>query len=84
MPAAYEPIEPEELERLQTIFETARYIACMSRHDPAADERSATAWISGHTHFAYRATRGSTLLLSNPHGYPDERLGFDPLLTIEV
>ncbi|MBO0140240.1 hypothetical protein JZX87_03555 [Agrobacterium sp. Ap1] len=41
MPAAYEPIEPEELERLQTIFETARYIACMSRHDPAAERLAA-------------------------------------------
>ena len=41
MPAAYEPIEPEELERLQTIFETARYIAFRSRHDSAAERLAA-------------------------------------------
>lgn len=41
--AAYEPIGPDELERLQTIFETARYIACMSRHDPAAERLAAMA-----------------------------------------
>nr|WP_249158424.1 metallophosphoesterase [Bradyrhizobium jicamae] len=51
---------------------------------PLVDRFAPTAWISGHTHFAYRMTRGPTLMLSNPHGYPDERLGFDPLLTIEV
>ncbi len=43
MAAAYEPIGPDELERLQTIFETARYIACMSRHDPAAERLAAMA-----------------------------------------
>lgn len=41
--AEYEPIGPDELERLQTIFETARYIACMSRHDPAAERLAAMA-----------------------------------------
>jgi len=40
---AYEPIGPDELERLQNIFETARYIACMSRHDPAAERLAAMA-----------------------------------------
>lgn len=43
MAAAYEPIGPDELERLQTIFETARYISCMSRHDPAAERLAAMA-----------------------------------------
>jgi hypothetical protein len=51
---------------------------------PLIDRYQPTAWISGHTHFAYRMRRGRTLMLSNPLGYPDERLGFDPLLTIEV
>jgi hypothetical protein len=51
---------------------------------PLVDRFGPAAWISGHTHFAYRMTRGRTLMISNPHGYPDERLGFDPLLTIEV
>jgi hypothetical protein len=40
---SYEPIGPDELERLQTIFETARYIACMSRHDPASERLAAMA-----------------------------------------
>jgi hypothetical protein len=51
---------------------------------PLVDRFGPAAWISGHTHFAYRMTRGRTLMISNPHGYPDERLGFDPNLTIEV
>jgi hypothetical protein len=51
---------------------------------PLVDRLAPAAWISGHTHFAYRMTRGPTQMLSNPHGYPGERPGFDPLLTIEV
>lgn len=51
---------------------------------PLVDRFGPAAWISGHTHFSYRLRRGPTLMLSNPLGYPDERLGFDPLLTIEM
>jgi hypothetical protein len=51
---------------------------------PLIDRYQPAAWISGHTHFSYRLRRGPTLMLSNPLGYPDERLGFDPHLTIKV
>jgi hypothetical protein len=52
---------------------------------PLIDRYQPAAWISGHTHFSCRLRRGpTTLMLSNPLGYPDERLGFDRLLTIEV
>ena len=44
----------------------------------------ATLWIHGHTHtfFDYRV-RG-TRVICNPRGYPDERTGFRPDLTIEL
>ncbi|MFK4384666.1 metallophosphoesterase [Bradyrhizobium sp. USDA 223] len=51
---------------------------------PLVDRLAPAAWISGHMHFAYSMTHGRTRMLSNPHGYPDEHLGFDPLLIIEV
>lgn len=38
-----DPIYPDELERLQIIYETARYGACLSRHDPAAEHLAALA-----------------------------------------
>jgi hypothetical protein len=38
-----DPIYPDELERLQIIYETARYGACLSRHDPAAERLAAMA-----------------------------------------
>jgi hypothetical protein len=41
--APCDPIHPEELERLQIIYETARFTACLSRHDPAAERLAAMA-----------------------------------------
>jgi hypothetical protein len=38
-----DPIYPDELERLKIIYETARYGACLSRHDPAAERLAALA-----------------------------------------
>lgn len=39
----YEPIGPEELGRLQAVFETARHRTCMSPHDPAVERLAAMA-----------------------------------------
>ena len=42
-------------------------------------------WIHGHTHHNVDYVIGSTRVLSNQRGYPDERLpGFDPGLVVEV
>ncbi|TWF56841.1 hypothetical protein [Neorhizobium alkalisoli] len=41
--ATNDPISPEELERLKVIYETARYTACLSRHDPLAERLAAMA-----------------------------------------
>lgn len=41
--AAYEPIGPEELCRLQAVFETARDLTSISAHDPAAERLAAMA-----------------------------------------
>jgi hypothetical protein len=38
-----EPIYPHELERLKTIYETARFSSRLSRHDPAAERLAAMA-----------------------------------------
>lgn len=58
--------------------------AACSDLSPVIQRFQPAAWISGHTHFAYRMRQGSTLMLSNPCGYPDEKVGFDPALIIEV
>jgi predicted phosphodiesterase len=45
----------------------------------------AAAWIYGHTHRAADRDVGGTRLVSNPRGYPDERVaGFDAQLVIEI
>ena len=72
-----EAVSPPHRDSLLTASACTELAPLIDRLEPAA-------WISGHTHFPYRMIRGRTLLISNPHGYPDERLGFDPLLTIEV
>jgi hypothetical protein len=58
--------------------------AACSDLSPMIQRFQPDAWISGHTHFHYRKRCGRTLMMSNPLGYPDERLGFDAGLTIEV
>lgn len=42
-------------------------------------------WIHGHTHFNVNYTIGSSRILSNQRGYPDQLVaGFDPGLVVEV
>jgi hypothetical protein len=48
-------------------------------------DRSPLCWIHGHTHRACRDTLGTTRIVSNPRGYPDQTdLGFEPALTIDL
>jgi predicted phosphodiesterase len=42
-------------------------------------------WIHGHTHYNVDYVMGSTRVLSNQRGYPEERCqGFDPSLIVEI
>ena len=42
-------------------------------------------WIHGHTHYNVDYVIGSTRVLTNQHGYPDQRCtGFDPGLVVEI
>jgi predicted phosphodiesterase len=40
--------------------------------------------VSGHTHYPVNFRRGHTHYISNPRGYPEERIAFDRALVIEV
>ena len=43
------------------------------------------AWIHGHTHYNVDYVMGSTRVLTNQLGYPDERCkGFNPSLVVEI
>jgi hypothetical protein len=42
-------------------------------------------WIHGHTHYNVDYVIGSTRVLTNQRGYPDQFCkGFDPSLVVEV
>ncbi|MHA6181695.1 metallophosphoesterase family protein [Pseudomonas mohnii] len=41
-------------------------------------------WIFGHTHRAVDIELGGCRIISNPRGYPDEKTGFAPDLTVEI
>jgi hypothetical protein len=51
---------------------------------PVVDRCHPRWWLTGHTHCSLRLRRGSTLLISNPAGYPGENTSFDPSFCIEV
>jgi predicted phosphodiesterase len=49
------------------------------------DEFEIDVWIHGHTHHNVDFVHGSTRILSNQRGYPDERVpGFNPNLVLEI
>jgi predicted phosphodiesterase len=59
--------------------------AFVSDLGPLMGGERAAAWIYGHTHRAADRDIGGTRLVSNPRGYPDERVaGFDAGLVIPV
>jgi predicted phosphodiesterase len=45
---------------------------------------SPTLWIHGHTHTCFDYRVRSTRVVCNPRGYPGERTGFAPDLTVEI
>lgn len=47
-------------------------------------ETEPTMWVHGHVHRRAEYHIGLTKVISNPRGYPGERSGFDPDLTVEI
>jgi len=41
-------------------------------------------WAYGHTHWYHDVTLHGTRVVSNPRGYPNEVLGYDPRMVIEI
>ncbi|MGI8601443.1 MAG: metallophosphoesterase [Verrucomicrobiales bacterium] len=59
--------------------------AFASRLDSLIEQSHVPLWIHGHTHYNVDYTIGSTRVLTNQRGYPDQLCqGFDPALVIEV
>jgi predicted phosphodiesterase len=53
--------------------------------EPLVTETGAALWIHGHLHRHSDYQVGSTRVVANPRGYPDEKdSGFDPALTVEI
>jgi predicted phosphodiesterase len=73
----------------KSIIEDHRLDALAPAYASNADElvmaSGAALWVHGHTHAAADYTIGSTRVVSNPRGYPDEPVvDFDPALIIEL
>jgi len=59
--------------------------AYASNLDSLIESSNARLWIHGHIHYASDYTIGTTRVLTNPRGYPDEPVaGFNPALVIDV
>jgi hypothetical protein len=59
--------------------------AFASNLDPLIGESRVRLWVHGHTHFNVDYNLGSTRVLTNQRGYPDQPCGgFDPRLVIEI
>jgi len=58
--------------------------AYASNLGPIIDRYQPSYWVWGHTHYPIDSVRGRTRLISNPRGYADEGVVFDPAFTIEV
>ena len=59
--------------------------AFASNLDELVKESGVPLWIHGHTHYNVDYVIGSTRVLTNQLGYPDQLCkGFDPSLTVEI
>ena len=47
-------------------------------------ENEPALWVHGHVHQRVEYHVGTTKVLANPRGYPGERSGFDPGLTVDI
>ncbi len=74
---------------------SARSISAKHRDDPlspcyASDledlilETDPMMWVHGHVHQRHEYHVGITKVVANPRGYPGERSGFEPGLTVEI
>ena len=53
--------------------------------DSLVEQSGVPLWIHGHTHYNVDYVMGSTRVLTNQLGYPDERCkGFNPSLVVEI
>jgi Icc-related predicted phosphoesterase len=53
--------------------------------DSLIEQSGVPLWIHGHTHYNVDYKIGSTRILSNQRGYPDETCkGFDPKMVVEL
>ncbi|WP_339535471.1 metallophosphoesterase [Pseudomonas hunanensis] len=57
--------------------------AAFANHWPELVEK-ADLWVFGHTHQPVDVRIGNCRVLSNPRGYPNEDVGFDPTLEVEL
>jgi len=56
-----------------------------SKLDSLVEQSGVPLWIHGHTHYNVDYVIGSTRVLTNQRGYPDQICkGFDPALVVEV
>jgi predicted phosphodiesterase len=58
--------------------------AFANKLDMLIEELPAKVWVHGHTHSFFDYAIGSTRVVCNPRGYPDEKNGFNPFFTVEV
>jgi len=59
--------------------------AFASNLEPLIADSGAALWVHGHLHHHWDYLVGSTRILANPRGYPNEpQTGFDPSLVLEV
>jgi hypothetical protein len=59
--------------------------AFVSKLDALVESSGVPLWVHGHTHYNVDYKIGSTRVLTNQRGYPDERaVGFDPGLVVEL
>jgi hypothetical protein len=77
MAPTIEAVEPQHRDRIIAAAYASNLIVTIDQYQPDF-------WISGHTHFPFDLRRGLTRLISNPCGYPDENIQFDPQMVIEV
>ena len=58
--------------------------AAIGNHWPEFLDLAIDLWVFGHTHERVDTQLGSTRFISNPRGYPDEEVNFDPHLIVEI
>jgi hypothetical protein len=76
-PPTVEALPPSLLGKISATSVCSDLLPIIDRHQPDC-------WIWGHTHFHVDSARGRTRMISNPSGYPDEDLSFDPTMVVQI